>query len=124
METQMIKESYLENKEFALDTLQYQFEDSNNPFVAGTTRLFDYELRNPTDIELFLNFVATGLFQLEKNGLEERVKEQLTYWIYQFKRGKFQGQITDLEELQKDINKIESMTKLKFEDLECYEADK
>lgn len=52
-------------------------------------------LINFFDVELFLYFVAIALFQIERNGLEDRVEEQVTYWIYQYKCGLFTNQIED-----------------------------
>lgn len=123
------KEDYKEIKEGTVDLLSVVLKNSKgDPFFEGSSRLFDYELAysHPpvTDLELFLYFVATAVFQIENDGLEERVREQVTYWIYQYKKGVFKNLIENEELLKKDIQKIESMITLRFEDLECYEADK
>ncbi|WP_298093613.1 hypothetical protein, partial [uncultured Catenibacterium sp.] len=56
---------------------------------------------------------------------EERIEEQLTYWIYQYEHfGRFKGEIPDCELLERDIKKIKSMITLRFEDLECYKTGK
>lgn len=94
-----------------------------NPISYGSGMIFS-EINDPEDIELCQYFIACGLFELEHNDLEPRIEEQMTYWIYQIKQGMFKNEIPDMDVLLKDIEKIESMMHLRFEDLECYEADK
>ena len=46
----------------------------------------------------------------------------MTYYIYQYEHfGKYKDMLYDYELLEKDIEKIKSMKKLKFERLKCYE---
>lgn len=95
-----------------------------NPISYGSSYIFDEdELGEVDDLRLCQYFIACGLFELEWNDLEPRIEEHMTYWIYQFKKGIFDNQIPDLDVMKKDIEKIESMIKLKFENLECYESD-
>lgn len=117
----MEKEKYLETKEFVYDVLQPYYK-KNTPAKIATNDLFD-EITEVNDLDLAMYFIATGIFQIERNILEKRIEEQLTYWIYQFKKGVFNKDISDLELMQKDVKKIESLIKLRFKDLECYEAD-
>lgn len=96
-----------------------------NPISYGSGFAIDYTLllHDPEDVELMQAFISCGLFELEHNVLEPRIEEQMTYWIYQFKQGLFHNEIPDIDIMKKDIEKIESMIKLRFENLECYKAD-
>ena len=68
-------------------------------------------------------FIACGLFELEHNNLEERIEEQMTYWIYQYEHfGKFKDIIPDCDVMEADIAKIKSMMHLRLEDLACDEG--
>lgn len=120
MEEEVI--TYQDYKDEVYDCMRAQNPDVN-PISYGSSFVFS-ELFDPEDIDFCQYFIACGLFELEHNDLEPRIEEQMTYWIYQIKQGKFKDEIPDIDVLLKDINKIESMIKLKFEDLECYEADK
>lgn len=120
MEKEII--TYQERKENVYSWMDEQYHD-DKPISYGSSYVFS-ELGNIDDVRLCEYFVACGLYELERNDLEVRIEEQMTYWIYQYKKGMFRDQILDKEILEKDIQKIESMIKLRFEDLECYEADK
>ena len=92
-----------------------------NPISYGSDFAIDYTLllHDLEDYELMKAFIV----ELEYNDLEPRIEEQMTYCIYQFKKGLFRDDIPDADVMEKDIEKIESMMRLRFEDLECYQAD-
>ena len=92
-----------------------------NPISYGSGFAIDYTLllHDLEDYELMKAFIV----ELEHNDLEPRIEEQMTYWIYQVKQGLFRDDIPDADVMKKDIEKIESMMRLRFEDLECYQAD-
>lgn len=73
----MEKEKYLENKAGALDVLNYFYKNSKTPFVSGTSRLFEYNLLKASNLEIFLSFVATALFQIEKMAWKTELKNRL-----------------------------------------------
>ena len=114
-------ETYKDIKEDVYSWMNAQNPDVN-PISYGSSYVFS-ELWEIDDLTLCQYFIACALFELERNQLEERIEEQVTYWIYQFKKGIFDKYIPDLEEMLRDVEKIESLIKLRFEDLECYEAD-
>ena len=94
-----------------------------NPIFYGSSYVF-YELGDVDNLRLCEYFIACGLFELEHHDLEERIEEQMTYWIYQYEHfGRFKDEIPDCELLERDIEKIKSMMTLRFEDLECYETE-
>ena len=118
------------------DEISYQgmkisiYDDMNaqnpdvNPITYGSHFAIDYNmlLHDPEDVELMQAFIACGLFELEHEDLEERIEEQMTYWIYQYEHfNQFKDIIPDYEIMEKDIKKIKSMINLRFEDLACYE---
>ena len=115
---------YLDMKEMIYSLMDAQ-KPGINPISCGSGFAIDYSLllHDPEDIELMQAFIACGLYELEHNDLEPRIEEQMTYWIYQFKQGLFRNDIPDADVMEKDIEKIESMMRLRFEDLECYQAD-
>ena len=113
--------TYQDRKEDVYSWMNIQKPDVN-PISWGSGYVFS-ELYDVDDIVICQYFIACGLFELERNELEPRIEEQMTYWIYQIKQGMFKNEIPDIDVLLKDIEKIESMMHLRFEDLECYEAD-
>lgn len=119
----MVKEilTYKDRKEDVYSWMNAQKPDVN-PISYGSSYVFS-ELYDIDDIILCQYFIACGLYELEHNDLEPRIEEQMTYWIYQFKQGLFRNDIPDADVMVKDIEKIESMMRLRFEDLECYQAD-
>lgn len=118
--------SYQEMKISIYDDMNAQNPDIN-PITYGSHFAIDYNMlsHNPEDVELMQAFIACGLFELEHGNLEERIEEQMTYWIYQYEHfGRFKDVIPDCDSMEKDIEKIKSMMTLKFENLACYdEAD-
>lgn len=113
--------TYQDEKDFVYDGMNGQ-KPHVNPISYGSSFIFDYSMHSFEELEFMMCFIACGLYELEHNDLEERIEEQMTYWIYQYKKGMFRDQIVDKKILEKDIQKIESMIKLRFEDLECYET--
>jgi hypothetical protein len=120
MEEEII--TYQDRKEDVYGLMMAQNPDVN-PISYGSGYVFS-ELWDVNDIMLCEYSIACGLFELERNDLEPRIEEQMTYWIYQVKQGLFDDEIPDIDIMKADIEKIESMIHLKFEDLECYEVDK
>lgn len=120
MEKEVI--SYLDRKEDVYSWMNAQKPDIN-PISYGSSYVF-YELGDVDNLRLCEYFIACGLFELEHHDLEERIEEQMTYWIYQYEHfERFKGEIPDCELLERDIEKIKSMMTLRFEDLECYETE-
>lgn len=118
-------ESYLDMKEMIYSCMEAQ-NPGINPMSYASGFAIDYSLllHEPEDYELMQAFIACGLFELEHNNLEERIEAQMTYWIYQYEHfNRFKDVIPDCNEMEKDIVKIKTFKKLRFEDLECYEAD-
>lgn len=114
--------AYTERKEDVYSWMNAQYHNGN-PISFGSSYVFS-ELGDDVDnLRLCEYFIACGLYELEHNDLEPRIEEQMTYWIYQYKKGMFNDLIPDKEVMEEDIRKIESMITLKFEDLECYETD-
>lgn len=120
MEEEVI--TYQERKDCVYGWMRAQNPDVN-PISWGSGYVFSELEDEPEDLMLCQYFIACGLFELEWNDLEPRIEEQMTYWIYQFKKGIFDDEIPDLDVMKADVAKIESMMTLRFEDLECYEAD-
>lgn len=85
----------------------------------------DEMLGENRELEYFmcLCYVACGLYELEHyHGIEPIIEMYMTYYIYQYEHfGKYKDMLYDYDLLEKDIAKIKSIRKLKFERLKCYE---
>ena len=117
-------DSYMDMKEMIYSCMEAQ-NPGVNPMSYASGFAIDYSLllHDPEDYELMQAFIACGLFELEHNDLEERIEAQMTYWIYQYEHfNMFKGDIPDCELMEKDIAKIKSLWKLRFEDLLIYEG--
>lgn len=115
--------TYLDRKKDVYSWMNAQ-NPTVNPIYYGSSYVFS-ELGDVDDLRLCQYFIACGLFELEHHDLEERIEEQLTYWIYQYEHfERFKDEIPDCDAMEEDIRKIKLMKELRFEDLECYEADK
>ena len=116
--------SYQDTKDFVFDCMNAQIPGIN-PISYGSTFAIDEpaSYRRFDDYELMESFIACGLFELKHHDLEERIEEQMTYWIYQYEHfGKFKDIIPDCDVMEADIAKIKSMMHLRFEDLACDEG--
>lgn len=112
----MEKESYLENKEY-VENIVIGRLTAKDSFEYLVNEVF-LDWFNIKDVEYLCTYVALGLFELEHNALEDEVECEMTGWIKEYKEGKFDGLISDTKLLDEDINKIESMITLRFDEVE------
>lgn len=101
-------------------------KDTPHPMFYGSSYVFSDEMLGENrELEYFmcLCYVTCGLYELEHyHGIEPIIEMYMTYYIYQYEYfGKYKDMLYDYELLEKDIEKIKSMRKLKFERLKCYE---
>lgn len=89
-------------------------------FAIDETLEMDDEVHS---VKFMQAYIACGLYELEHQALEEKVEEEITYWIYKFKQGIFRHNIPDIAIMEKDVAKIETMITLRFKDLDCYEEE-
>lgn len=101
-------------------------KDTPHPMFYGSSYVFSDEMLGENrELEYFmcLCYVACGLYELEHyHGIEPIIEMYMTYYIYQYEHFcKYKDMLYDYDLLEKDIEKIKSMRKLKFERLKCYE---
>lgn len=95
-------------------------KDTPHPMFYGSSYVFSDEMLGENrELEYFMCscYVVCGLYELEHyHGIEPIIEMYMTYYIYQYEHfGKYKDMLYDYELLEKDIEKIKSMRKLKFE---------
>lgn len=125
---QVIMEELEYYREVRNDVYQEMDSQKDTPHLMfyGSSYVFSDEMLGENrELEYFmcLCYVACGLYELEHyHGIEPIIEMYMTYYIYQYEHfGKYKDMLYDYELLEKDIEKIKSMRKLKFERLKCYE---
>ena len=88
-------------------------KDTPHPMFYGSSYVFSDEMLGENrEREYFMCLCY----------VEPIIEMYMTYYIYQYEHfGKYKDMLYDYELLEKDIEKIKSMRKLKFERLKCYE---